>query len=551
MKKYDSIFMNGKIFTSDMEHPYAQAMAIKDGRIAAIGTDDEIAGLYGADLSAPNDADCSDRLDIIDLGGRRVIPGLIDSHMHPVMIADNMSQIVCLPPYIHSIEELIPAIAAKRKEQGPDQWILGWGYDEGKLAEGRTPTRYDLDKGADDVPVCIFRSCGHIRCVNSKALALAGITASTPDPAGGEIERDQNGEPTGVLKENARFVMDKLIPQKTPEQIAQNLADLSKLFVSLGLTGISDMGNLDSTDYYDIYLAAREKGMVQKIGLFYMWDSFDDKSKINLDPDRLRCDAPVKVQGVKLISDGGISGRTAWVNRPYPGGDGKECGICTCTEENMISAMEFAKANKAQLAVHAMGQSAIDMAVSVISREQDWIDGSMPHARIEHASMPTEYALKTAAESDIAFVTQPVFMYAEVERYMENLGTDWFQHTFPMRNILNAGVTMAFSTDAPATPIANAYDPFICIKSAVTRIAGNGADCGQSQAVDIETAIRLYTAAGAQVMGFADTGVLKKGYLADFIILDRDILKIPADDIDKVKVDATYIDGKPVYHRIS
>ena len=541
--KYDIIFTNGKIFTSDTKKPYAEAMAVKNGRIAFIGSMEELKGEAGSDLSS-----CAD--EVCDLGGKRMLPGLLDSHMHPVMIADNMSQIVCLPPYIHSIEEMIPAIAAKRAEQGPDKWILGWGYDEGKLAEGRTPTRYDLDKGASDVPVCIFRSCGHIRCVNSKALALAGITAATPDPEGGEIERDENGEPTGVLKENARLIMDKIIPAKTREEVTDSIVDLSRLLASLGITGMSDMGNLDDTDYYDIYMEAREKGMVQKIGMFYMWDSFSDKSRIKLTPERLDPHAPVKVQGVKLINDGGISGRTAWVDKPYPGGDGKEQGINTCTEENMVSAMEFAKSHGAQLSVHAMGQNAIDMAVSIISREKDWLMGSdtdMPHARIEHASMPTPYALKAAADADIAFVTQPVFMYAEIERYLENLGREWLQATFPMQDILKAKIRMAFSTDAPATPLADAYNPFICIKSAVTRIAGNGYDCGQKQAVDIETAIRLYTAEGAYVMGFADTGMLKKGYKADFIVLDRDILKIPAEDIDKVRVESTYADGKEVY----
>lgn len=541
--KYDIIFTNGKIFTSDTKKPYAEAMAVKNGRIAFIGSMEELKGEAGSDLSS-----CAD--EVCDLGGKRMLPGLIDSHMHPVMIADNMSQIVCLPPYIHSIEEMIPAIAAKRAEQGPDKWILGWGYDEGKLAEGRTPTRYDLDKGASDVPVCIFRSCGHIRCVNSKALALAGITAETPDPEGGEIERDENGEPTGVLKENARLIMDKIIPAKTREEVTDSIVDLSRLLASLGITGMSDMGNLDDTDYYDIYMEAREKGMVQKIGMFYMWDSFSDKSRIKLTPERMDPHAPVKVQGVKLINDGGISGRTAWVDKPYPGGDGKEQGINTCTEENMVSAMEFAKSHGAQLSVHAMGQNAIDMAVSIISREKDWLmdsDTDMPHARIEHASMPTPYALKAAAAADIAFVTQPVFMYAEIERYLENLGREWLQATFPMQDILKAKIRMAFSTDAPATPLADAYNPFICIKSAVTRIAGNGYDCGQKQAVDIETAIRLYTAEGAYVMGFADTGMLKKGYKADFIVLDRDILKIPAEDIDKVRVESTYADGKEVY----
>ncbi len=533
MGKYDKVYINGKIFTSDSANPYAEAMAVKDGKVAKIGN--------VSDFNIENE-------DVTDLKGSCVLPGLIDSHMHPVMIADNMNQIVCLPPYIYSISELISSIKEKRQVQGPDKWILGWGYDEGKLAENRTPTRYDLDQGAADVPVCIFRSCGHIRCVNSKALAMAGITDKTPDPVGGEIEKDCNGQPTGVLKENARFLLDDIFPVKTGEEISQSLADLSLLLASLGITGIADMGNLDDRDYYDIYTDAQKKGFVQKTGIFYMWDSFADKSKIRLTPDRLDTRAHIKVQGVKLICDGGISGRTAWCNRPYPGGDGTECGIATCTRENFESAMNFCKEHKAQLAVHAMGQNAIDMAVSIISGEEDWLDDNMPHARIEHASMPTSYALETAAASDIAFVSQPIFMYAEVERYLENLGKEWFQETFPMQDVLKAGIRLAFSTDAPATPLSNAYDPFICLKSAVTRIAGNGEDCGQKHAVDIETAIRLYTAESAYVMGFSDTGILKAGYCADFIILDRDILNIPAEEIDHVKVKSTYIDGKEVYH---
>ena len=186
MKNYDQVYVNGKFFTSDEKKLYADAMAVKDGLIAWIGEAAEL--------------DTTDE-EVVDLQGKRVLPGIIDSHMHPVMLAANQRQSVCLPPYINSIEELIEAIKKARAAQGPKAWIFGWGYDEGKLKEGKTPSRYDLDAGADDVPVCILRSCGHMRCINSKALEMAGINRDTADPEGGEIMKDDQGEPTGVLRE--------------------------------------------------------------------------------------------------------------------------------------------------------------------------------------------------------------------------------------------------------------------------------------------------------------------------------------------------------------
>ena len=309
------------------------------------------------------------------------------------------------------------------------------------------------------------------------------------------------------------------------------------------------MGNLDDTDYYYVYQKARERGFLQRVSVFYMWESFKNISDFQFKPEQLDRKAPVKVSGLKIIADGGISGRTAWCNRPYLGGDGREQGIPTCTEDHIRSAIRFCKKYNAQLAVHAMGQSAIDRAVNVISEVEDWLDSDLPHARIEHASMPTEKALTKAAAADIAFVTQPVFLYAEIERYMENMGSEWLQSTFPVQDIMTAGIRLAFSTDAPATPLADASNPFVCMQSAVTRKAHDGTDCGQYHKVDIETAIRLYTAEGQYVMGFADNGMLKPGFAADFIVLDRDILSVPEDTIGQVQVEATYIDGCCVYKK--
>lgn len=531
---YDQIYVNGKVFTADEANPRADAFAVKNGRIAWVGSGSSV------ELTGEN---------VIDLGGKRVLPGFMDSHMHPIMLAATTRQITCLPPAVHSIEELIAEIRRIREKQGPDQWILGWGYDEGKLAEGRTLSRYDLDQGSLDAPVCIVRSCGHIRCVNSKVLELAGIDRNTKDPQGGEICRDENGEPTGVLRENARNLIMDLMPIDTGEDSIDNLLHLSSILLSQGVTSISDMCNLESVDYYPIYQEARKRGFQQRVSLFYLWDLFRDRKNFTIPSSHLSPDAPIRAAGIKLIGDGGISGRTAWCSRPYLGGDGQEYGIPVCTEQDIRDAAAFCKKNKAQLSIHAIGHRAIDRAVDTVCEIGSWLDGEIPWVRVEHASMPTKQALEKAAKNGIAFVTQPIFLYAEIERFLENMGMEWLQTTFPVNDILDAGIALSFSSDAPATPWMNASNPMYGLEAAVTRRAHDGTDCGQKHKVSIETAIRLYTAACRPIMGFSDVGQLTPGFHADFIVLDRDILETPAHEIHKVLVEQTYADGRKVYQR--
>ena len=200
------LFTNGNIFTSAGDQPCADAMAVENGRILWIGKQSEMPESLS---SCPS---------VTDLGGRRVIPGFIDAHMHPVMLADMRKQITVMPPAINSIEELVSAVKKRRETQKPGEWISGWGYDEHGMKEQRSPSRYDLDRGCSDSPVYMLRTCAHICCVNSMALKLAGIDRNTPDPPGGEIERGEDGEPTGVLKENARSLVSVLLPPESREQ---------------------------------------------------------------------------------------------------------------------------------------------------------------------------------------------------------------------------------------------------------------------------------------------------------------------------------------------
>ncbi len=533
MTNKSTAYINGKIFTSDDSCLYADAMITEKGRIVWIGkAEDMPQGEY----------------ERIDLRGKRVLPGFVDAHMHPVMLADYSKKISALPPKVNSIEDLAAEIRNVRGKQGAGQWIEGWGYDEGKLSEGRSPNRYDLDRGCSDSPVSIIRTCGHIRCVNSKALELAGITKDTPDPQGGQIDRDENGEPTGILRENARNLVLPFMPNLTFEQTVDQLTDLGELLLSQGITAITDMGLLENGDTFDYYIGAVKKGFKQKVGVYYMWDYFMDDDTFSIPKERFDKDRQIRAAGLKTIGDGSVSGRTAWMNHPYLGTE-DNYGISVCSDEVIETAVQFCKKNRCQLAMHAMGGKAIDRMVDRIYGEEKWTDDETPHLRMEHITEPSSEAIRKAAEKGFGFATQPIFLYSEIESYLKNLGPERTKKTYPVRSMLDAGVLLCFSTDAPATSWAVPSDPFPCIKCGVTRRAYDGTDCGQEQRVDMETAVKLYTRNAAKVGGFKEIGQLRPGFWADFIVLSEDVFSSAEDVLDRVCVEETYIAGEKVYER--
>ncbi len=531
-KQYDCIFTNGKIFTSDEKRPYADAMAVKDGRIAWIGEEKDLPG---------------EGVKRVDLGAKRVLPGIVDNHMHPCHLAGTMEQIACLPPNVYSIAEIMEQVREKAAAAKPGEWILGWGYDEGKYREKRAPLRSELDEAAPNNPVALVRTCFHIACVNSRALELMGITKDTPDPVGGRIDHDEKGELTGILREKARFMLMDIIPKDTPDEMAAKLAKLSDLLLSHGITAVSEAGG-DSkpVDCYEIYAKAAEMGMKQRVAIYYFWDQMkDDPKPIPL--ERRDNTKQIFVGGVKLIGDGSVSGQTAWCDQPYLNTDA--CGFPVATEEDVMGAGAFARENGVQLKYHAMGAKAIDRAVNAFYQEENWMKDGRPCVRIEHSAMASEQAMDRCARSGIAMTVQPIFLYCEIESYLTNLGPERTKTTYPTKTMLEKGVLTAFSSDAPATSWADPSDPFIGMKGAVTRVAYDGTDTGAAQRVDIRTAVELYTRESQKILGVADVGRLAEGLHADFIVLDRDVLEIPSEEIDQVKVDATYMGGEAVYVR--
>lgn len=546
-------YINGKIFTSDMDNKFVEGFLVEKGKIIKVGNKEDIK--YMAD-------------EVVDLHGKTVIPGFVDAHMHPLMLADYSKQIACLPPKINSIKDLISTISEAAEEIEQGEWILGWGYDEGKYEERRFPDRYDLDKAAPSNPVLLVRSCEHIRCVNSKALEIAGITKNTEDPPGGKIGRDENGEPNGILMENARNLVIPFMPEKTEQDRIDALVDLGNLLTSQGIVAVTDMGNLHPGGNYNLYKEAATKGFMQRVSLYYMWDYFMDDSDFRITGDLRSFNENIRIAGIKLIGDGSISGQTAWLEKPYLNTD--NYGIPVYSDESMEKAITFAKENNCQISVHAMGGRAIDRAIDRFYNEDGFqyidtqsvnVEGTehtskenpvhrkiaVPRLRLEHLTEPGVNAMEKAAEKGFAFVCQPIFAYCEIETYLKNLGKDRIKGLYPSKSILDSGVKMCFSTDAPATSWAVPSDPFSNMKSAVTKYAYEGTDIGQEQRIDIETAIRLYTKEAAEISGFPELGMIKGGYEAGFIVLSEDIFDIDPMRIDEVNVEETYIKGEKIY----
>jgi len=267
-----------------------------------------------------------------------------------------------------------------------------------------------------------------------------------------------------------------------------------------------------------------------------------------VEKDKLCSENNIFVGGVKLFADGSVSGRTAWVDTPFLGED-ENYGLPTTSTEELLQAAEFAKDNELQIVVHAMGEQAIDLIVDTFYGKPRWLK-DRPSIRIEHAAMATDKAIKASAESGIAFVTQPIFMYAEIESYIKNLGAERTKKAYPVQSILKAGVQLAFSSDAPATAWADPSNPFVTLKSAVTRKAYDGTDCGEAHRIDIASAIRMCTREAQKVTGISAVGQLSPGYHADFIVLNKDVLEISSDKIDEVTVAETYINGQLVYKKL-
>lgn len=575
-----------------LSHGYfVDAMIVADKKILKLGDEKSLRTFLKSDgFKACAKSENLDYCEI-NLGGRFVMPGFVDCHEHPILLSHCLEEISCLPPNVTSIEELKSRVAEERerliadgvKPDKSDKWIIGWGCDEGKYPEKRLPTKWDLDEVCPDFPVTLVRTCEHIRCCNSLALKMAGIDENTENPDGGEIGRDENGIPNGILYENARNLIAEILPHSDREHEVMLIKKLGDMLTRHGVTSVCEMGNLSSKDNHFIYYDAVKNGLKQNISLFYMWEFYKNKPKFEIKSEHKCLDQQIHVAGLKLIGDGSFSGHNAWTDVPYLGT--KEYGISTCSDELLDSAIEFCRRNNLQISIHAMGKRAIDRFVERLYKEKPWevsancadicannsvnfcsdvspnfktitentdnnkisnAQNQIPHARIEHVTEPSENAVNLAAKRGIAIATQPIFIFSEIESYQKNLGDARLKTTYPIRHLVDTGCFVGLSTDAPATAWSDPANPWINIKAAVTRKAYNGVDTGQKHRISLEEAILLYTKNSAIIAGMPYRGCIAEGYFADFQVLNENPFEKDIDKIEEIMPEKVYISGEEV-----
>lgn len=519
---------NAKVFTGEGEDDFASAFRIAAGRFVWVGTE--------SDAPAPGPGE-----EVLDLGGATVLPGLLDVHTHPAMMAGLVDSVLVLPPAVSSIEELIATLrTSSRLGAGPDVWVDAFGYDESRYPEGRPPTRQDLDRVTQTQPLVVRRCDAHSAVVNTLALRLAGITRDTPDPVGAEIGRDADGEPDGRLLEmGAMELVTHLRPTPDRSRWVDRVSRLGRHFRDLGIVAVGDLLATVAPEPLATFREAAGRAWLPRVGLYPLWADISADPPVLTDADRT---SDIFIAGCKVLMDGAYSNATAWTHEPYPGSC--DHGIRTTSPEDLRAAVAWARNNGVQLACHAMGDAAIDAVIDEFADEAGWL-GDVPSIRIEHATLfsPERIARVRDARMDFAVVSHTIFFHAEYEAYERNLFAAQLEQAYPIRSFHEQIPRTALSSDAPATAHAEADNVFVSVQAAVTRRAWNGADFGQAEAVTVPQALLLYTSRAASCMRLPGLGRIADGYEATFVVLDRDVFSQAPDKISATRVDQMWVRG--------
>lgn len=523
------LFTNAKVFTGESETAFASAFRVQDGVIDWVGDAQD-----AADKTA------------IDLGGRTVLPGLIDSHTHPALMAGTAVAAECFPPAVTSPDDLVSVLSAHAVTvTAPEAWILGRGFDDTKFPGGLMPTAADLDRVSTERPVLVWRCDAHSAVCNSRALEIAGITAETPDPHGARFERGPDGQPNGVLTELAAVAaVVAFIPAPTRDEQIDALVSIGDELASRGIVAVCDLLSTRIADPLGTFRTAAERGMFTRVALHPGWDP--QHPLADLSPSDK--EGQVRVAGVKVVLDGAYSNRTAWVHEAYP--DSCDHGLHLVEDADVLAAGEWARRNGVQLAVHAMGDRALDRVVELFGDQEPWLEG-IPSVRIEHATIVSDDYVRRLrdARMDFGIATHTVFFFAEYDGYEKALRAEQVPDAYPIARLYEGVEALALSSDRPATAWSGADDVMLSVGAAVRRRTYNGIDFGPEAAITVAQALLLYTARARMLSPLDGVGMLQRGYDGSFAVLERDVFTVPEDEIADVRVAETWVRGERVFQR--
>ena len=534
------IIVARRIRTLDDADTVASAMLVVNGLVAATGTLEQCrtaARRYTADEPQ-----------IEDLGDAVVVPGFVDAHAHPLMLGQMMSWVDCGPERAGSIPEITALLrdAAERTPAGLP--VRGYGYEQRNLAEQRHPTRFELDEVATDREVYLMNASGHGGVVNSFTLATYGVTRDTPDPQGGEFFRDADGELTGELSDAACNILTGVRGVKighhgpnfhlgdAPEEHVRQLEAAQRSFFEGGVTAVGDCQV--SSREFDTYLRLAERGGLHlRVSMYLLSHLLDDALDMGL--HGAFGNAQLSFAGIKFYADGTLGGWTAYFPDGYIG---DPCRTGQLYHEPAEYHALVAKAHGAglQTATHAQSPTAIEMVVSAIEAAQAADPRPDARHRIEHCGLPTPEQIARMAASGIRPVNQPQHYYNWGEGVEQAIGTPGERFN-PLGEFVRAGVPVTISSDAPvAEP-----RPLEAIQASVTRVTRRGHKLGPDDLViDTATALRGHTIEAARSIGREDDlGSLQVGKRADFAVLAADLDEVAPDEIGRITVLQTWVDG--------
>jgi hypothetical protein len=536
----DLVLLNGSVTTLFADLPRCSAVACKDGRVVALGDDAMVRGYI------------SPETEVIDLARRTVVPGFNDAHNHMLELGLKLGKLQL--ERCTSITELIQMVRTWAQKTPPGTWIVGEGWNESLFTEGRLPNRHDLDHATTDHPVLLKRFF-NTDVVNSRALALGDVTAETPDPAGGRIERLDDGSPSGILRASAKQLCRRLLPAPTHNEAVAALEAAGKAYLAHGITSILDPG-LEPWEMR-AYLGARREGrLLVRVNLMPSWHGFRDyETREQLDARATDLgvfsglgDEWLRLGGLKMAVDGGTTSHTAWMFQPFLGED-KVHNYNRLDPEDLREFFARGHALGWDIGIHAIGDRAHHesaLAFADVLEQAGAQPGSHRHNLI-HAYFATEESLQIMAKHQIAAVIQPTFIYYEGDDLFRDVGETLAHQYKPMRTYLDRNIPVIATSDIPSTVH---YNPFVGLYSLVTRKTWKGTPIALQEAVSREEALRAYTVAGAWLTREERIkGPIAPGYLADLAVLDRDYFTCPEEEIKDIQVELTVVGGKVAYRR--
>lgn len=528
----DVIITNAKIWTVDKAHPQAEAVAVLGERIIAVGTAAEVDAWHGPQTK------------VFDAHGKLLLPGFNDSHVHFVDGGDHLQEVQLKDAA--SPKEFADKIAQRARTTPKGEWITGGDWDEQKWSPAELPTKELIDSVTPDTPVWVNRYDGHESLANSVTLKLANITTKTQDPPGGQIVRDAQGNPTGVLRDAAMDLVTKVMPVMTHAHRMRAIKQAMDHAASMGVTSVQDMNPL----YEDVkaYAELQEKNQLTvRIYAAPMETDWKDQAKVGI---RRAFGTPMlRLGAVKGYADGSLGSETAYFFDAYTD-DPNSHGLLS-DEMHPVSAMaarlKAADAAGLQLCVHAIGDRAISTILDIFEQIEKANGKRDRRWRIEHSQHMAAKDFARYARLGVIASVQPYHAIDDGRWAEKRIGADRIKRTYAFRTFIDNGVRLAFGTDWSVAPLS----PMWSIYAATTRATLDGKNPEgwvPEQKLKIAEAVEAYTMGSAYAeFQEKDKGSVTLGKLADFVVLSDDILKIPLSSIKNVKVEATFLGGKLVY----